>query len=613
MNLARISLLNQRPMMLTRLLTLFFAIHIVLYSSLAYSQDKLGFVDTATPESTLSGFVTYSELVIKYWQLEQLHLPEAQHAYAQVIRTMDLSNLPNRSRTVVVMERIILLHEILDRLGKDVQLHSSVITSPTDDSTSQWRLGNTDILIAKQIDGDKVGQYLFTTTSINSLSKWYRLILASTEKSEHEADLYHEFLIRPGPLFSTPLIQSLPESFNTLYASIPLWQWFALVSVFLLCRFMIKVSFSLGERWNLRWYRNGLKWQVGRQLSLVGVVLILFITRKVIDDGIWITGGIYQFLSTSFLIGQFFFVAWLIMTIFNYFAELYVFNKHEGKYVDASLITVLARIFGGLTIVILGIYLVDFMGFSISPIVTGLGVGGLAVALAIRPVLENVINGLTLYADGGIKIGELCRYGNNLGTIESIGLRSTRIRTLERSLITIPNSEFANMEIDNLERRDKRRMDHRLKLRSELTQDQLKLLVVGIRRLLLQHPKLDDDPVRARFVGVGEFAIHIDILAYIICKDHDEFLAVQEDVMFSVMQQVEVVGAQLAFSNQYQLAQALKPIDDELKEKATETVMQWQDNNNYPFPDFSYEFKDGIKDSIIYPAKNSAVRANGNG
>ncbi|MFA0233361.1 mechanosensitive ion channel family protein, partial [Vibrio sp. 10N.261.45.A7] len=120
-------------------------------------------------------------------------------------------------------------------------------------------------------------------------------------------------------------------------------------------------------------------------------------------------------------------------------------------------------------------------------------------------------------------------------------------------------------------------MDHRLKLRSELTQDQLKLLVVGIRRLLLQHPKLDEDPVRARFVGVGEFAIHIDILAYIICKDHEEFLAVQEDVMFSVMQQVEAVGAQLAFSNQYQLAQALHPIDDELKEKATETVKQWQD------------------------------------
>ena len=237
----------------------------------------------------------------------------------------------------------------------------------------------------------------------------------------------------------------------------------------------------------------------------------------------------------------------------------------------------------------------------------------MAVALAIRPVLENVINGLTLYADGGIKIGELCRYGDNLGTIESIGLRSTRIRTLERSLITIPNSEFANMEIDNLERRDKRRMSHRLRLRSELTQDQLKLLVVGIRRLLLQHPRLDEDPVRARFVGVGEFAIHIDILAYIICKDHEEFLAVQEDVMFSVMQQVEAVGAQLAFSNQYQLTQALNPIDDELKEKATETVNQWLDNNNYPFPDFSYEFKDGIKDSIMYPAKSSAVRANGNG
>ncbi|GEK14224.1 mechanosensitive ion channel [Aliivibrio fischeri] len=585
----------------------------ILLSSLTFANEKFDFVDTSTPTHTLSSFVVSSDLVIHYWLNEELHLPKAQHAYSQVIRTLDISQLPNRSRKVVVMEKIVLLHGILEKLGDDRQLHLSEFISAAGEPVEQWRLGNTDIVIAKQTNGEKAGQFLFTASSIQHLLKWYQSLSVISGQDETVKDLYREFLIRPGPLFSTALIQSLPDNFNTLYASIPLWQWIALAGVFYLCKVMIKLSFSLGERWNLYWYRDGLKWQIGRQLSLIGVVVILFITRKLIDDGIWITGGIYQFLSTSFLIGQFFFVAWLIMTIFNYFAELYVFNKHEGKYVDSSLITVLARIFGGLTIAILGIYVVDFMGFSISPIVTGLGVGGLAVALAIRPVLENVINGLTLYADGGIKIGELCRYGNNLGTIESIGLRSTRIRTLERSLITIPNSEFANMEIDNLERRDKRRMEHRLKLRNEVTQDQLKLLVVGIRRLLLQHPKLDEDPVRARFVGVGEFAIHIDILAYIICRDHDEFLAVQEDVMFSVMQQVEAVGAQLAFSNQYQLTQALNPIDDELKEKATETVKQWQDNNNYPFPDFSYEFKDGIKDSIMYPAKSSAVRANGNG
>ncbi|MFA0233366.1 mechanosensitive ion channel family protein, partial [Vibrio sp. 10N.261.45.A7] len=273
--------------MVSRLLTLFLSIQIVLFSSLTHSQDKLDFVDTSTPNSTLSGFITYSELVIQYWQLEQLHLPEAQHAYTQVIRTMDLSNLPNRSRTVVVMERIILLHEILNRFGQDVQLHPSDIALLTGDTLNQWRLANTDILIARQMSGEKVGQYLFTSSTVNSLSKWYRLISTSTQKKADDVDLYREFLILPGPLFSTPLIQSLPESFNTLYASIPLWQWFALVSVFLLCRFMIKLSFSLGERWNLHWYRNGLKWQVGRQLSLVGVVCILFITRKVIDDGIW--------------------------------------------------------------------------------------------------------------------------------------------------------------------------------------------------------------------------------------------------------------------------------------------------------------------------------------
>ncbi|WP_239670840.1 mechanosensitive ion channel family protein [Vibrio variabilis] len=140
----------------------------------------------------------------------------------------------------------------------------------------------------------------------------------------------------------------------------------------------------MGDRWNLRWESRGLKWRTGRLFSLVGVVNLLFIARWIIDDGVWITGGVYQLFTTAFLLAQFFFVSWLIMAIFNYFADIYAFKKHKGKHVDSSLITVLARIFGGLTIVILGIYVIEFMGFSISPILAGLGVGGLAVALAIR-------------------------------------------------------------------------------------------------------------------------------------------------------------------------------------------------------------------------------------
>ncbi|MBC7004865.1 mechanosensitive ion channel [Photobacterium sp. BZF1] len=578
----------------------------MLCSASIFAHSPYSLADTSSPKHTLVNFLYYSEIVIKHWQAESLESKEAKHAYNQAIRTMDLSLVPNRTRTVVMMERIILLREILDRFD------SKVLQAAPDHEKAQdisyWRFANSDLSIVRLETGNRQGQFVFSANTVQQLSSWYRKMEVMPYALESRTDYYQEFLVTPGPLFSKSLIYSLPDDFVQLYGPLPLWQWFALLGIFVLCKLLIRVSFKLGECWNSYWESRGQHWQFGRLFSMLSAVVILLVTRLVIDNGIWITGIVYQLLSTAFLLWQFFFSAWLIMALFNYIAMLFAYHKHGGKQVDSSLITVLARIFGGLTIAILAIYVVEFMGFSISPIVAGLGVGGLAVALAIRPVLENVINGLTLYADGGIKIGELCRYGDKLGTIESIGLRSTRIRTLERSLITIPNSEFANMEIDNLERRDKRRMEHTFRVRAELTRDQLRLLLVNIRRVLLRHPQLEAEPLRARFMGVGEYGILVNVLAYIRCRDHDEFMAVQEDVLLMVMRQIETVGAQLAFSNQYQFAGKVSAIDEELKEKASSTVKQWHESNNYPFPDFSFEYKYEIKDTIIYPAQSSATR-----
>ena len=586
----------------------FLIMGMMIFSASSFALLPFSLADTSSPKRTLVNFLYYSEIVIKHWQQETLDSKEAKQAYNQAIRTMDISLVPNRTRTVVLMERIILLREILDRF--DAEALQAAPDNEQAQGVSYWRFANSDLSIVRLESGNRQGQFVFSANTVQQIPSWYRKMEALPYALDSRTDYYQEFLITPGPLFSKGFIYSLPSDFIRLYGPLPLWQWLALLGIFILSKLLIKLSFLLGGVWNSYWESRGQSWQVGRLISLFSAVVILLVMRRVIDNGIWVTGGVYQLLSTAFLLWQFLFTSWLIMAMFNYFASIYAYHKHNGKQVDSSLITVLARIFGGLTIAILAIYVVEFMGFSISPIVAGLGVGGLAVALAIRPVLENVINGLTLYADGGIKIGELCRYGDKLGTIESIGLRSTRIRTLERSLITIPNSEFANMEIDNLERRDKRRMEHTFRVRAELTRDQLRLLMVNIRRVLLRHPQLEAEPLRARFMGVGEYGILVNVLAYIKCSDHDEFMAVQEDILLMVMRQVETVGAQLAFSNQYQFAGKLSAVDDALKEKAATTVKQWHETDNYPFPDFSFEYKYEIKDTIIYPATTSATRKN---
>lgn len=570
----------------------------------AYTYPELA--NTSTPKATVKSFISASDKLIYYWQEEQLRSVEAERALAQVIRTMDLSLVPNRTRQVVVMERILLLREVLDRFDTEV-----FATLPDESISDYWRFENTDISLIKIASGERAGQFVFSSVTVQQLPRWYRTMQPIGYVDPQRPDYYQNFIHSPGPLLPKAIIESLPGPVHELYGPLPLWQWVAMSVVFVCSFLALKLSIYLGQRWNQHWEKKNLKWKVGKLISLISCVIILFITRQIIDQGIWLTGSFYQFLTTCFFFAQFYFSAWLVMATFKYFAAIYAYTKHNGKHVDSSLFTVLSRILGGITVVILAIYVLEYMGFSISPLLAGVGVGGLAVALAVRPVLENVINGLTLYADGGIKIGELCRYGDKLGTIESIGLRSTRIRTLERSLITIPNSEFANMEIDNLERRDKRRMEHVLRVRSELTQQQLKVLIVSLRRTLLQHPKTEEDPIRVRFSGIGEFALHINLMCYIHCKDNEEFLSIQEDILFLITQQVEAVGAQFAFSNQYQLAGKLASIDNGLIDKAEQTVSQWHEANNYPFPDFSYEYKYEIKNSTVFPAKSAATRKDG--
>ena len=127
----------------------------------------------------------------------------------------------------------------------------------------------------------------------------------------------------------------------------------------------------------------------------------------------------------------------------------------EGRRIITYGHPTLRRVAQALIVAVAAITLLDALGFNVTALVAGLGVGGLAVAPAAQKRIENLIGGVTLYADQPARVGDLCRFGDILGTVESIGLRSTRIRTFDRSVVSVPNAEFANLHLDNLSRRDR--------------------------------------------------------------------------------------------------------------------------------------------------------------
>lgn len=226
--------------------SLFFFMMLCSASTLAHSPFSLA--DTSSPKHTLVNFLYYSEIVIKHWQAESLESKEAKHAYNQAIRTMDLSLVPNRTRTVVMMERIILLREILDRFD------STVLQAAPDHEKAQdisyWRFANSDLSIVRLETGNRQGQFVFSANTVQQLSSWYRKMEAMPYALASRTDYYQEFLVTPGPLFSKSFIYALPDDFVQLYGPLPLWQWFALLGIFVLCKLLIRVSFKLGECWN---------------------------------------------------------------------------------------------------------------------------------------------------------------------------------------------------------------------------------------------------------------------------------------------------------------------------------------------------------------------------
>ncbi len=194
--------------------------------------------------------------------------------------------------------------------------------------------------------------------------------------------------------------------------------------------------------------------------------------------------------------------------------------------------------------------LLHYLGVSPTAALTGLGVGGIAVALAAQKTLENVIAGISLISDKAIRVGDFLRIGNTLGTVTDIGLRSTRIRTLDRTMVNVPNGQIANASLENLSVRDQFWFHHTLRLTYETTVTQLRSILAGLTNVIGQRPKVDESSLHARFLGFGESSLDVEIFAYVYARDWPDFLGVQEDLLLEVMDLVQAAGARIALPSQ---------------------------------------------------------------
>jgi MscS family membrane protein len=267
----------------------------------------------------------------------------------------------------------------------------------------------------------------------------------------------------------------------------------------------------------------------------------------------------------------------------------------------ATLLKALAVIIG---LVVIFYY---FGGINLTAVVAGLGVGGIAVAFAAQKSIENFFGGVFLIWDKPIRLGDYCKAGEHQGTVEHIGLRSTQIRTLNRTVVSIPNGQLAAVSIENFTMRDRFLFSHTLNLRYETTAEQLRYLLVQIRELLYQHPRVDSTAARIRFVAFGASSLDVEIFAHVLETSFDAFLAVQEDLLLRIMDLVESSGSGFAFPSQTLYMSRDKGLDPEKSRAAADAVRNWRDQGELPFPDHAPARISQLDNTLKYPPKDSVL------
>ncbi|MBD3320196.1 MAG: mechanosensitive ion channel [Chitinivibrionales bacterium] len=242
---------------------------------------------------------------------------------------------------------------------------------------------------------------------------------------------------------------------------------------------------------------------------------------------------------------------WLCLRIVDIVGVYILFRLAKtSSHLDEHLVPIFQKAIKVFIIILGSVYIIQSLGYSVSGLIAGLGIGGLAVAMAAKDTLANFFGSIMILADRPFKKDDWIKVGDNEGVVEEIGFRSTRIRTFPKTLISVPNSIIANEPIDNHSRMPKRRVKMTVGVTYDTTAEQMETAVKGIEQLLKAHVGVNQEFMMVKFTDFG--ASSLDILVYYFTgtTDWQEHLAVRQEINLSIMRYLEGMGLSIAFPTQ---------------------------------------------------------------
>ena len=560
----------------------------------AADPNPLSPADTSSPRATLQGFIGTVDdiyagmtgILEEYAKSNRLYLSSEERQKQidtlrrapKAIRFLDTSGISPVLQNTTPVERVLQLKEILDRIElpdvADVPDREAMARL----GSKRWRLPGTEIDFVLIQDGPRAGEYLVSAETMDRLPEFYAKVASlpykpgpakqlnevfRTLSSDRTDTIYDAFLSSPiglAGIVPARWLLRLPGWAKVPFAGVTAWQWVGLSIGLLLGALFILASYRLTRRRvDRREDDPGLNWQavpVPLAMILVAAFLVPLLCTLFHIGGI--TRVVIAFAQTiAFSLSA----AWLSVIGLIILGDLIVSSERlKRSSLDSQLIRLGARLIGVMCGVVFLIQGSDQLGFPAYSVLAGLGVGGLAVALAARDSIANLLGSLLIMLEKPFRIGQYIRVGGSEGTVEDVGFRSTRIRTPDNSLISIPNNAVVNTTIENLSLRAMRRQRFFVQVTYGTPREKVEALVAGIRRLILDHSLTNKTNFQVRFYNFSESSLDILVMFYFEVQDYGVELREREAILLRVMGLVSEMGVEFAFPTRTLQIEAALPV-----------------------------------------------------
>lgn len=580
----------------------------LLFSSAGGAQN-VGVINTSSPRDTVESFISLSDHLAKSVDAYDVTRSRTDYANIRVLTEglsglFDLSDVPLAVRSHVGTE---LVADTLDILARVPDLDVNALPAASDLSATQddvYRIIGTPLRLQRVAEGTRRGEILFDSHTVAVLTRFDQLRSRRLAADGNAATGWAErFDHITGPMVPAWLTRIAPIFGGTRLLDTPAWKaaivLLASGIVFAALVFWHKILAQLrsNEVLDATWIKL---------LGPVSVALATLAMNYFFVHELHLAGRLavlIQLVNVGILHAIAAWAAWIVFRAA--FDRSAARLNQKADSIDVHMLQLIGRIVAAIASVAILALGAQTLGLPVLSILAGFGIGGLAIALAIRPTLENLIGGFILYIDRPIRVGDFCAFGDQSGTVEHIGVRSTQVRALDRTLITIPNAQFADLQLINWAACDMMQIDEVLGVRYETDMDALRFVLAEIRKMMHAHPKIDSETIRVRFEGFGAHSLDIHMRVYAKTREWNDFFAIREDVLFRVGEIVEHAGCSFAFPSQtLYVGEDVQP-DQKRSEMSKDQVGQWRTERRLPFPRFSAADLRTFDGTLSYPPRGS--------